>query len=65
MLVDPKDGTCPYCGGQMMITGADDVSLDTDCTECLESFHVEIDYFNDGGVTYWPAMMAQLEEEEA
>ena len=48
----------------MMITGADDVSLDADCTECCESIHVEVDYFNDGGIKYWPEMMAELEEED-
>lgn len=64
MLVEPKDGTCSFCNGLMEITGAGDVSLDAHCTECLESIHVEIDYFNDAGVTYWPAMMAELEEGE-
>lgn len=64
MLVDLEDGSCPLCGGQMMITGADDVSLDADCTECCESIHVEIDYFNDGGIKYWPEMMAAQEAED-
>lgn len=64
MLVDLKDGSCPLCGGQMMITGADDVSLDADCTECCESIHVEVDYFCDGGIKYWPEIMAAQEEGE-
>lgn len=63
MLVDPKDGTCPYCGGQMEITGADDASLDADCTECSQSVHVEPDYFNDGGIKYWPEAMVEFGEE--
>lgn len=63
MLVDRKDGTCPSCGGQLEITGADDASLDAECTECGESFHVEPDYFNDGGIVYWPQAMAELGEE--
>ena len=63
MLVDLKDGACRSCGGQMEITGADDVSLDAECIDCGESIHVEVDYFNDGGITYWPEAMAQLEEE--
>ena len=50
MLVDLNDGKCPSCGGQMEITGADDASLDAECTECGESIHVEPDYFNDGGI---------------
>lgn len=63
MLVDLKDGKCSACGGQMEITGADDASLDADCIECGESIHVEVDYFNDGGIKYWPEAMAQFEEE--
>ena len=63
MLVDLKDGACRSCGGQLEITGADDVSLDAECTECGESIHVEIDHFNDGGIKYWPEAMAQLGEE--
>ncbi|TWT61670.1 hypothetical protein [Rubinisphaera italica] len=64
MLVDLEDGACQRCGGQLEITDADDVSLDAECTDCGESIHVEIDYFNDGGIKYWPEVMAELESEE-
>lgn len=63
MLVDLEDGTCRECGGQFEITGADDVSLDADCTDCGESIHVEVDYFNDGGIKYWPEAMVEFGEE--
>ena len=63
MLVDLKDGACRSCGGQLEITGADDVSLDAECTECGESIHVESDYFNDGGIKYWPDAMVEFGEE--
>ena len=62
MLVDLEHGCCPECGGQMEITGADDSSLDTECTECGHVLHVEPDYFNDGAIIYWPAAMAEFGE---
>lgn len=62
MLVELADGCCVECGGQMEISDADDCSLDAECTECGSGVHVEIDFFNDGGVIYWPAMMAELED---
>ncbi|MCC9641668.1 hypothetical protein LOC71_05230 [Rhodopirellula sp. JC740] len=63
MLVDLSDGSCPQCGGQLEITGADDASLDAECTECGEYLHVEPDAFNDGGIKYWPQAMAELGED--
>ena len=63
MLVDIEDATCRQCGGQLQITGADDVSLDANCTECGESIHVEVDYFGDGGIRYWPEVMPESDEE--
>ena len=64
ILVDKADGVCSECGGPLEITGADDVSLDADCTECGHSIHVETDYFNDGGITYWPEAMLEFGEDE-
>lgn len=63
MLVDLEDGFCRSCGGQLEITGADDVSLDIECTDCGESAHVEVDYFGDGGIKYWPEAMVEFGEE--
>ena len=61
MLVDLTDGKCRSCGGQLNITGADDVSLDVQCTKCDDAYCVETDAFNDGGIKYWPEIMADLE----
>jgi hypothetical protein len=64
ILVDKSDGNCSECGGQLEITGADDVSLDADCTECSHSIHVETDFFNDGGIKYSPEAMVAFGEKE-
>ncbi len=63
MLVELVDGRCRTCGRQLKITGADDATLDVECTQCDDGYTVETDAFNDGGITYWPEMMAALEEE--
>ena len=62
MLVELIDGRCRTCGGQLKITGADDATLDVECTQCDDGYTVETDAFNDGGINYWPEMMAELEE---
>lgn len=63
MKVDLQDGACRSCGGQLEISDVDDVTLFVDCVECGDSYQVETDAFNDGGIKYWPAAMAQLGEE--
>ncbi len=49
MLVQLNDGKCRSCGGQLEITGADDATMDVECTECGDDYTVEPDAFNDGG----------------
>jgi hypothetical protein len=61
--VDLKDGSCACCGGQMVVTGADDATMDVECTECGDTHTVEPDFFRDGGVVYWPQAMAEFAEE--
>lgn len=63
MFVDLSDGKCRSCGGQLEITGADDVSLDVECTACGDGYTVEADAFNDGGIEYWPRAMLEMREE--
>ena len=63
MLVELKDGKCRSCGGQLEITGADDATMDVECTECGDGYTVEPDAFNDGGITYWPQAMVEFGEE--
>ena len=62
MRVDPSDGTFRSCSGQVEIVGVDDAKMDVECTECGDGYTVEPDAFDDGGITYWPEAMAELEE---
>lgn len=61
VLVSPSDGVCRECGGTLHVTDADDVSMLVECDECGEGYCVESDAFGDGGLEYWPAIMAELE----
>lgn len=63
MLVDPSDGKCRSCGGQLEIAGADDATMDVECRDCGDEYAVETDAFNDGGITYWPEAMVEFGEE--
>lgn len=64
MLVDLSDGACRSCRGQLEITDVDDATMEVACTECGDEYTVETDAFNDGGIKYWPLMMAEKEEAE-
>ena len=64
MLVDLEDGRCRSCNGQLEVVGADDATLDVECRECGDGYTVELDAFNDGGITYWPAAMLEFGEEQ-
>lgn len=63
MLVDPSDGRCRECGGQLEIVDADDCTMDVQCTndECAEAYTVEPDAFGDGCVTYYIPYMVELQ----
>ncbi len=63
MLVELTDGKCRTCDGQLKIIAADDATMDVECTECDDGYTVETDAFNDGGIKYWPAVMAELGED--
>lgn len=63
MLVELTDGKCRSCGGQLEVIGADDATMDVECTECSDEYTVEPDAFNDGGIKYWPEAMAEFGEE--
>lgn len=41
--------------------GADDATMDVVCQECGDEYAVEPDAFNDGGIVYWPQVMAEQE----
>ena len=62
MLVERRDGCCRTCGGILQIVGADDCTMDVECTECHDVYPVETDAFGDGCMTYYvPFMAEQLE----
>ena len=58
MLVDPKDGTCSECGGQLRIIDTDNATMTVECLSCGESYDVELDAFGDAAIHYWPSFMA-------
>jgi uncharacterized Zn finger protein len=62
MLVELKDGKCRTCSGQLEVVGADDATMDVECTECGDGYTVETDAFNDGGITYWPQAIVEFGE---
>lgn len=66
LKVKQEDGVCRSCGGELQIVGADDVSLEVECTnpECLDAYRVEADAFGDGGIVYWPQAMAEFGEDD-
>jgi hypothetical protein len=61
MRVDPADGRCRECGGELDITDADDATMTVECCECGVSYLVETDAFGDGCMKYYvPFMAAKL-----
>jgi hypothetical protein len=62
MRVDPEDGRCRECGGELDITDADDATMTVECRgECGTTYLVETDAFGDGCMTYYvPFMAAKL-----
>lgn len=63
MRVDMKDGRCRTCGSQLEIMDADDATMQVECVECGDFYDVETDAFNDGCMTYYPAVMARKLED--
>lgn len=62
--VNPTDGRCRECRGQLRVTDADDATMLVECEDCGEAYSVEPDAFGDGGIEYWPAIMAEIEAAE-
>lgn len=60
MRVDLKDGECRQCGGPLDVIDADDISLTVACSGCGDTYQVETDALNDGGVFYWPHVITEL-----
>jgi len=53
MRVDPKDGHCRSCQGELTIIDADDATMTVECEECGDVYVVEPDAFGDGCMTYY------------
>jgi transcription elongation factor Elf1 len=66
MRVDPKDGTCRSCNGELTITDVDDATMTVECEDCGDSYLVETDAFGDGCMTYYIGFLrGKLERDEA
>lgn len=63
MRVDPKDGRCRSCQGELEIVDFDDCSLTVQC-ECGECYEVETDAFGDGCMVYWFQLMVERKENQ-
>jgi len=63
MLVELDDGQCRSCESQLEVVGADDATLEVECTECGDCYVVEPDAFNDGAIKYWPEAMVGFGED--
>jgi len=64
MRVDPKDGVCRSCGGELEIIDADDATMTVECEDCGETYLVEPDAFGDGCMTYYVGFMTGQDREE-
>ena len=62
MRVNPKDGVCRSCDGELEIIHADDATMTVECLECGDSYLVEPDAFGDGCVMYYVGVMTDREE---
>ena len=65
MRVDPHDGRCRSCGGELEITDTDDATMTVECTQCGDEYQVEPDAFGDGAQDYYvEAHCEQLRSQE-
>lgn len=60
MRVDPKDGVCRSCRGELLIIDADNATMTVEC-ECGEVYLVEPDAFGDGCMTYYVGFLTGQE----
>jgi hypothetical protein len=60
MRIDEADGVCRECGGPLEVIDADDATMTVQClsSACGDSYIVETDAFNDGGIEYYPRFMS-------
>lgn len=66
MRVDPADGRCRSCNGELTIVDADDATMTVECLneECGDSYQVEPDAFGDDAMTYYVRFMTRAISED-
>ncbi len=64
MRVNPRDGRCRSCRGELEIIDADDDTMTVECQnpDCCDSYLVETDAFRDGAMHYHPLVLASMLE---
>ena len=63
MRVDPNDGRCRSCAGELEIIDAADATMTVECQDCGDTYSVEPDAFGDGCMTYYAGFLATRLEE--
>lgn len=55
MKIDPQDGACRTCGGELEVIDADESTMTVECQnpQCQDVYLVEPDAFGDGALTYY------------
>ncbi len=66
MRVDPADGCCRSCNGELQVIDADDATMTVECLNgaCRDSYAVEPDAFGDGAMTYYVGFMTREAAED-
>ena len=64
MRVNPKDGSCRSCGGELEIVGVTDATMEVECQSCGDGYDVETDAFRDGGMTYYVGFLSEMKCDE-
>ena len=63
MRVNPCDGRCRSCGGELTIVDADDATMTVECKQRGECYLVEPDAFGDGCMVYYVGFLAKRMED--
>lgn len=59
MRVNPKDGRCRSCNGELDIIEVSDAAMTVECGSCGDTFDVETDAFHDGGIEYYVGFLTE------
>lgn len=60
MRIDPQDGTCRSCGGELAVIAADYATMTVECLSlgCQAVYLVEPDAFSDGTMIYYVGFLS-------